>query len=240
VPSPAVPEAPPPNFRFWIQEAKRLLKPETSETGNYSDALSDTLYCARKALAEATSDLEWAEATNVRGVCQLRLDRLADALASFSEIATRFEGAADPDRCYWLARAAFNNGQTLGKLGRSEDELAAYDDVIARYGAGGELGLREIVARALVSKGVTLGQLGRGEEALSVYNDVIARYGAGGELGLREVVARALFSKGLTLGVLGRDQESLSVYNDVIARFGAEEDPTLKAIVEMAKNLRST
>lgn len=104
VSSPAAPEAPPPNFRFWIQEANRLLEAETSETGNYSDALSDTLYCARKALAEATSDLEWAESTNVRGVCQLRLNRLADALASFSEIATRFEGAADPDRCYWLAR----------------------------------------------------------------------------------------------------------------------------------------
>jgi hypothetical protein len=145
VPPPAAPEVPPPNFRFWIQEADSLLEAETSETG--------TLYCVRKALAVATSDIEWAEATNVRGVCQLRLNSLADALASFSEIATRFEDAADLDRRYWLARAAFNKGSTLGRLGRSEDELAAYDDVIARCGAGGELRLREAVARALSTRG---------------------------------------------------------------------------------------
>jgi tetratricopeptide (TPR) repeat protein len=236
VPPPATPEAPPPNFRFWIQEVDRLLKTENSELGNYSDAL----YCVRKALAVATSYLEWAEATNIKGVCQLRLNSLADALASFSEIVTRFEGATDPDRRYWLAEAAFSNGKTPFQLGRNEDALSAYEDVITRFGTEGELRLREVVAKALISKGLALSALGRSEEGIAVYDGMIARFGAASELALRKQVAHALGVKGLTLGAfLGRAEEEIAVDDEVIARFGADEDPALKAIVEDLKKRRA-
>jgi hypothetical protein len=39
VPPPAMAEAPPPNFRFWIEETNRLLNTGMAETATYSDTL---------------------------------------------------------------------------------------------------------------------------------------------------------------------------------------------------------
>jgi tetratricopeptide (TPR) repeat protein len=257
---PAAPEAPPPNFRFWIEETKQLLKADAAETA------TDALFCARKALASGASDLERAEAKYGMGLCQLVLNKPADALATFSEIATEFDIASDTERHARQAKALVAKAFTLGQLGRSEDAIAAYDDVIARFSAASELALRKQVAQALFNKAGTLGQLGRSEEAISVYDDVIARFGAASELALREIVAKALINKGVTLDQLGRSEDAIAAYDDVIAlfgeaselalreqvvnarfnkgvvfaRFGADEDPALKANVQKARTSRST
>jgi tetratricopeptide (TPR) repeat protein len=230
VPSPAQPKAPPPNFRFWIEEANRLLKAGTDETATYSDAL----FCARKALASGASDLERAEAKYVLGVCQIQLNKPADALATISEIAIELDSASDTDRRAWQSKALFAKGVTLGELGRSEDAIAAYDDVIARFDPASELALREQVATALFNKGGTLGELGRSEEAIAIYDDVIARFGAASELALREQVAKVLVNKGVRLGELGRSEEEISVYDDVIADFGAASELALRERVAKA------
>jgi tetratricopeptide (TPR) repeat protein len=219
-----------PNFRFWIEETKRLLKPGAAETATYSDAL----FCARKALASGASDLERAEAKYALGDCQIRLNKPADALATFSEIAADFDSASDTDRHAWQAKALFAKGFTLGELGRSEDAIAVYDDVIARFGQASELALRERVARALFNKGVRLGKLRRSEEEISVYDDVIARFGEASELALREKVAMALFNKGVALGELGRSEDAIGVYDDGIARFGAAGELALREQVAKA------
>jgi tetratricopeptide (TPR) repeat protein len=238
VPTPTPPETPPPNFRFWIEEANRLIEAGAAETATYSDAL----FCARKALASGASDLERAEAKFTLGVCQLRLNKPADALATFSDISTEFDSASDTDRNTWQSKALVNKGVTLSQLGRGEDAIAVFDDVIARFGAASEFALRERVAKALFNKGVTLGQLGRDEEVIAVYDDVIARFGAASEFALREQVAKALFNKGYTLGHLGRSEEAISIYDVVIARFGAASelalrDPVVSALVNKGVKL---
>ena len=119
VPPPARPEAPPPVFRFWIEETTRLLAADTAETARYSDAL----FCARKALASGASDLEWAEAKFILGICQFNLKLSADALTTFSEIATEFTSASDTDRHAWQAMGLFFKGFTLDQLGRREEHL---------------------------------------------------------------------------------------------------------------------
>jgi len=230
VPSTAAPEAPLPNFRFWIEETKRLLKPGAAETATYSDAL----FCARKALVSGASDLELAEAKYGLGLCQLVLNKPADALATFSGIATELDTVSDPDRHAWQAKALVAKAITLSQLGRSKDAIAVYDNVIARYGAASELDLRVQVAQALFNKGVTLGQLGRGEETISVYDDMIARFDGASESALREQVAKALINKGVTLGDLGRSGEEISVYDELIARFGAASELALREQVATA------
>jgi tetratricopeptide (TPR) repeat protein len=230
VASPAVPEAPPPNFRFWIEETNRLLEAGAAGTATYSDAL----FCARKALASGASDLERAEAKHVLGICQFWLSKPADALATFAEITSEFDTASDTDRHTWQAKALIGKGATLFQLGRGEDAVAVYDDVIARFGAANELALRGQVAKALVNKGATLGRLSRGEDAIAAYNDVIANFGAANELALREQVAKALVNKGYTLGELGQNKEAVSVYDDVIANFGAASEFALREQVAKA------
>jgi tetratricopeptide (TPR) repeat protein len=138
-----------PTFRFWIEEAKRLVKAGAAETATYSDAL----FCARKALASAASDLERADAKYGLGLCQLALNKPADALATFSEIATEFGTASDTDRHAWQAKALFAKGLTFGQLGRSEEEMSVYDVVIARFGTASELALREQVSVSASSAG---------------------------------------------------------------------------------------
>jgi tetratricopeptide (TPR) repeat protein len=173
VPSPAAPEVPP-SFRFWIEETKRLLEAGAAEPATDSDAL----FCARKALASGASDLERAEAKYFMGIGQIRLNKPADAVATFSEIAIELDSASDSDRRAWHARALGAKAVTLGQLGRRAEEISIFDDMIARFGSASELALREQVAQALFNKGVTLGELGRGEEEISIYDDVIARFGA--------------------------------------------------------------
>jgi tetratricopeptide (TPR) repeat protein len=230
VPSTAAPEAPLPNFRFWIEETKRLLKPGAAETATYSDAL----FCARKALVSGASDLELAEAKYGLGLCQLVLNKPADALATFSGIATELDTVSDPDRHAWQAKALVAKAITLSQLGRSEEAVSIYDELIARFGTASELALRVQVAMAVVNTGVTLVKLGRSKDAIAVYDNVIARYGAASELDLRVQVAQALFNKGVTLGQLGRGEETISVYDDMIARFDGASESALREQVAKA------
>ncbi len=226
-PSLVASDARPPNFRFWIEETNRLLEAGAAQTATDSDAL----FCARKALASGASDLERAEAKYVLGVCQFRLNKPADALATFSEIAIELNSASDTDRHFWQAAALAAKAGTLGQLGRNEDAIAVFDDVISRFDGGDELALRRPVAIALFRK---LAQLGRSEEAIAVYDDVIALFGEETELVLREQVASALVNKGAAFGKLSRDDDRIAVYDDVVARFGAAGELALRERVAIA------
>jgi tetratricopeptide (TPR) repeat protein len=106
------------------RETKRLLKAGADDTASYSDAL----FCARKALACGVADPERAEAKYALGVCQIHLNKPADALATFSEVATKFDMASDNDRLTWQARALFAKATALSDLGRSQEEIAVYDE----------------------------------------------------------------------------------------------------------------
>jgi len=67
----------PPSFDYWIVEAKKILKPRSSD---YAGAL----FCASKAVEAATSDIEWAEAKNLDGIFQFHLGKLDFAMSAFT------------------------------------------------------------------------------------------------------------------------------------------------------------
>ncbi len=216
-----------PDFDYWIVEAKKLVDGVTSDH-------AAVLFCARKAVDMARSDLEWAEATHVCGIARLHLGEQGAALTLFTTIADRFSAATDAKRRGRHAWALIGKGSALGQLGRKEEEVAVYDDVLARFGAAPEAPLREGVARALFNKGVTLSELGRNDEAVAVYDDVLARFGAAPEAPLREQVARAFVNKGFRLGQLGRGEEEIAAYDDVLARFGTAPEAPLREGVARA------
>ena len=216
-----------PSFDYWIAEADRLMG---AETPDYSGAL----FCADKALAMASSDIEWARAKELLGGAQFYLNNQNESIAIFAEIVERFGSATDSDGHGWTARALFNRGVALGQLGRREEEIAAYDDLVARFGFASEVTVREEAARALFNKGARLGELGRYEEELAVYDDVLARFGAASELSLREQIAKALVNKGYRLGQLGRSEKAVAVYDDILDRFGAASELSLREQIAKA------
>jgi tetratricopeptide (TPR) repeat protein len=222
VPTKSAPSEPP-SFDFWITEAVKLLD---ANADSRSDV--DAAFCAKRAVAVAGSEVEWARANNALGVAYFRLKKSTESLAIFNEIARRLDSAGEINGQMWVAKALFNAGSTLSQLGRSEEAIAVYDDVVARFGAAPDAPLREHVAGVLVNKGVTFGELRRSEEAIAVYDDVTARFGAAPEAPLREQVARALVNKGVILGELKRSEDAIAVYDDVVARFGTALEAPLR------------
>ena len=216
-----------PGFGYWIAEAIKLSEPGTLDH-------NAALFCAMKAIDEATSDIEWARARNVAGIAQFHLGKADEAITAFTAIAERFSVSIDADRRYWQAKTLFNKGFALGALGRSEDAIAVFDDLLARFGTATEPPLHEQVAKALVSKGVVLGALGRSEDAIAVYDDLLARFGTATEPPLGEQVANALVSKGVALGALGRSEDAIAVFDDLLARFGTTTEPPLREQVAKA------
>ena len=81
------------------------------------------------------------------------------------------DSGAEPSSRKLAARAGFNLGVVLGKLGRGEDEIAAYSDLVRRFGEDQDPGVREQVATGLINQGVTFLQLERGEDAIAAYSD---------------------------------------------------------------------
>jgi tetratricopeptide (TPR) repeat protein len=150
-----------PNFDYWIVEAAGLAD---AEPANYSGSL----FCAERALAAASTEIERAQANNLLGIAYFYLKNPEEAIAAFTAIVERLRLGNGPTERALEARALVNKGITLGQLGRSEDAVAVYDDVVARFGSAAELQLREQVARAPFNKGFTLGQLGRSEDAIGV------------------------------------------------------------------------
>ncbi|QNT68578.1 TPR end-of-group domain-containing protein [Defluviicoccus vanus] len=217
-----------PRFEYWIGEWERLID-------SAADA-SDALFCARKAVGAATSDLQWARASYAVGVGNFHSNNLEVAIATFDEITTRFAIAADSEQQAAFAKALSAKAITLGALGRSEAEIAVYDQLIARFADAAETPLREQVAKALYNKGVTLGALGRSEDAIAVYDQLIARFADAAETPLREPVAKALFNKGVRLGALGRSEAEIAVYDQLIARFADAAETPLREKVAMAFN----
>jgi tetratricopeptide (TPR) repeat protein len=222
-----------PEFDYWIMEAIRLLDAEVPDhTG--------AIFCADKAIGAASSDIEWARASNCEGVAQFRLGRVDESITSFDAIANRFSTSIDADRRDWQARALINKGVTLGALDRSAEEIAVYDDLLARFGSATELPLRERVANALFNKGVRLGALDRSAEEIAVYDDLLARFGSATELPLRAPVANALFNKGVRLGALDRSAEAIAVYDDLLARFGSATELPLRELISKTKELKDS
>jgi|SRR5271165_2439640 len=77
-----------PPFDYWITEAMTLLQAQVPDNDG-------ALFCARKAIHTATSDIEWARGKNLAGIALLHLGKDAEAIAAFSAITDRFTSTND-------------------------------------------------------------------------------------------------------------------------------------------------
>src|ERR1700739_1961529 len=74
------------------------------------------------------------------------IGELAEALALYNRIISRFDKAAEPALCEEVAKAYYNKGIVLSQRGGdSELAVGAYDDVVARFGEASEPALRKLV-----------------------------------------------------------------------------------------------
>ncbi|CAL8973726.1 hypothetical protein RHODGE_RHODGE_02951 [Rhodoplanes serenus] len=139
-----------PSYGYWLGEAKALLGTKKPE---------DALFCVERALALAATDLDWAEAENVRGIALHHLSDARGAVESFDAIVARLAGTAVLYEQVRLAIALVNKGISLDAFARSDEALVAYTDVVTRFGSRTELALKEQVTAALINKGAALGEL---------------------------------------------------------------------------------
>ena len=51
-----------------------------------------------------------------------------------------------------MAKALFNKGLRLGRLGKAEEAIAVYDEIVKRFGESPDLSLEETVAKSLLFK----------------------------------------------------------------------------------------
>jgi tetratricopeptide (TPR) repeat protein len=184
---------------------------------------------ADKAVAEKPENQYTADDWRTRGLAAVSEGKYEDAVAYFTKIVDAPDATRDQ-----VAKALYNRGVGLGRLGRHEAEITSYDEVIRRFGGASEPALREMVAMALVNKGFRLGALGRGEAAIASYDEVIHRFGDASEPALREQVAKALVGNGGSLGQLGRHEAAIAICDEVICRFGGASEPALREMVAMA------
>src|SRR5262249_25766324 len=99
--------------------------------------------------------------------------------------------ATELELCTTVARALFNRGVRLGKLGRIDEAIASFNDVVGRFETANELTLRELVASALVQKGITLSKAKRFDEAIAAWDETVRRFGTAAEPSLRKPVEEA-------------------------------------------------
>src|SRR5712691_11237540 len=159
-----------------------------------------------------------------RGVALGKLDRHAEALASFeqalaisptclpalynrgvmlanldrhAEAVESYDRALKTDPAH--AKALNNRGVALASLDRYEDAIASFDRALA---------LRPDFAEALLNRGLTLADLGRYEDAILDYDRALT---------IDPGYAEALFNRATALASLNRHGEALAEFDKAIA-----------------------
>ena len=100
--------------------------------------------------------IEIAQALVNAGLVLSQLKRGEEAIAVYTDVASRYGNAPEAVLREQVARALVNKGATLCQLKRSEEAIAVCDDVVSRYGNAPEAALRELVAQARNGKGFEL------------------------------------------------------------------------------------
>ena len=162
------------------------------------------------------------------------LNRKAETLEVYDEIARRFEKSDAPEILQLVARSLANKAVTLSELDRNEEALDACDEFILRFGESDAPLVLNLVATSLFFKGTLLSESGRRNQALVVYEEVLHRFGASKLEDLHYPVAASLQNKGVILISLNRTEEALAVFDDVVNRYGESETPTLQLQVAFA------
>ena len=164
-----------------------------------------------------------AEALINKGMALGSLGRIAEAIAVYGEVITRFGDAKESALREQVGRALLNKemlevalreqtaqgavaetpsspGDTRGPLAQTPEVTGIPDQVVSQMEHSPETDVPGQAAQALVEQGVALGN---SAEALEVFNEVVSRFGEAKEVEVQQQVAEALGNKGMVLGNLG-------------------------------------
>lgn len=209
-----------PCYKYWKAEAILSLD---RECPNYPVSL----FCAQKAFAAASTQIEQIEARNLVGHAHVGLKNPEEAIAAFTTVVADLNSPKGLDECKFRAHALFNKAIMLRKIGRTHEEITAYDEMIEHFGAAKEPVLLELVAMALFEKGVALTELGKNSDALATYDNLISDFGSILQSTLRKYFAAALANKGVALWELGYKDDAIAIEEEVVTRFGSSSDSEL-------------
>ena len=183
---------------------------------------------------DGSKGLAIASALFGKAVKLAELNKNAETLEIYDEIAYRFEKSDTPAILQVVAMSLANKAVTLSELDRNEEALGACDVLVSRFGESDAPLILNLVATSLFFKGTLLAESGRKNETLVAYDEVIHRFGASKLEDLQYPVAASLQNKGVLLIGLNRLEEALGVFDDVVHRYGDSETPALQLQVAFA------
>lgn len=184
--------------------------------------------------ADGSKGLVIANALFDKAVKLAELNRNAETLEIYDEIAYRFEKSDTREILQIVARSLANKAVTLSELDRKEEALGACDELVSKFGESDAPLISNLVATSLFFKGTLLAESGRKNETLVTYDEVIHRFGESRLDDLQHPVAASLQNKGVMLISLNRSEEALAAFDDLIYRFGESETPHLQLQVAFA------
>ena len=172
-----------------------------------------------------------AQALFDQALAYMKRGQALQALATWDEVASRFDEYGDDSSRSAVARALVSKALMLGDMDRPADSLATCEVLLARYGATEAPTILPEVATAMVCKGMVLGDLSRHQDAVATWDEVVHRFGSSEMPEIISQVATALLNKGVLLAGSDRSIEALAAWDKLFKGFGASDSRTVQELV---------
>ncbi len=134
------------------------------------------------------------------------MERLQEALASFSLVLTKFASSTSPEVRVQYAKSSVNYGVILIKMGKYSDAIAHFDGVIARPVDSDDTDQVQRRARAQIMRAYALDELGHVQQAIDELDAIIASLDHHTDPGIIGRVATAYYNKACGLAKLSKPQ----------------------------------
>lgn len=158
------------------------------------------------------------------------------AFSSFDIVIERYKDSQDIVLQTLAAKALFNKGQAYQVMNRQREMFDTYSELARCFKNSQEIEVQEYVAKALLAKGAVLGGMNQLDAELQTYNMLLMLYKDSESETLDKTIARTLFNKGAALGAQGKADDAIMVFTTLIRRFERSNAPSIKQVVDMAKN----
>ncbi len=175
-----------------------------------------------------------AKALVLKGIVLGRMDRLSEALTSFTLVEERFHASEVPQIKLFLAESLVNKGFMQRTLGMFKEAITTCESVIERYLDSDTPKIRIRVADALILKANVQVELDETLAAIETFDRVIERYDSTKDATLIIPTAKALVEKGIVVFKLRDFEKAVKVFDDAVTRFDRHSDVNIQEWVSKA------
>lgn len=155
---------------------------------NFADAIH---FWSRASQAHGATAVEVANALFNKGVTQRALRDDAGAIASYSDIISKFGSAPEVALREQVAKSLINKGVIQRAQGDYTGAIASYHEIVSRFGRDPEAMLQEAVAGAHFNLAEIQRAQGDRESAIASYKEIVSKFGCAPEVALQDLVAKA-------------------------------------------------